>query len=211
MNRLDLVKRLRQEAGVAGNGPATTINQSGEMKRLVDWTDAAWLEIQGLRLWDWQWAPQALTIAAGQSRAAGTLPPSRWIKDATYLSATGARLDYMPWRDFAQEFRVLTEAQPTCWTVRPDLAVAVNAIAPAGGLALTGEGYARPVAFALDTDVPAMPDEQHMAIVWLALQKCAAFEEAGALYQMAEREYQKLMRPVLAAATPELELGGALC
>ena len=33
---LQMVQRLRQEAGVSGNGPVTVASQSGEYKRLVE-------------------------------------------------------------------------------------------------------------------------------------------------------------------------------
>lgn len=46
MTYLELVKRLRQETGVAGDGPSTVIGQSREMKRLCDWIAQSWVEIQ---------------------------------------------------------------------------------------------------------------------------------------------------------------------
>ena len=36
MTFLDLAKRIRQECAIAGNGPVTTVGQSGELLRVVD-------------------------------------------------------------------------------------------------------------------------------------------------------------------------------
>ena len=46
MTFLQLVQRTRRECGIAGSGPTTTVNQSGEMARLVDWVQQSWVEIQ---------------------------------------------------------------------------------------------------------------------------------------------------------------------
>ena len=46
MNNLQLCQRLRQEAGIAGNGPATTVDQPGELGRIVNWISQAYEDIQ---------------------------------------------------------------------------------------------------------------------------------------------------------------------
>jgi len=35
MNFLQLAQRVRQEAGISGDGPVSVVNQTGEMKRVV--------------------------------------------------------------------------------------------------------------------------------------------------------------------------------
>ena len=51
---LEICKRVRQEAGIAGTGPASVLNQTGEYKRVVDWVASAWEDLQNKRS-DWLW------------------------------------------------------------------------------------------------------------------------------------------------------------
>lgn len=69
---LDMVKRLRQESGTSGASPSTTVNQTGDVKNLVDWISSAWLDIQNERQ-DWFFMRQAIafnTTAAKSSYSA---------------------------------------------------------------------------------------------------------------------------------------------
>lgn len=53
MTFLDMVKRLRLEAGASGSGPVTVLNQVGEYERLVKWINTAWVDLQADNQ-DWQ-------------------------------------------------------------------------------------------------------------------------------------------------------------
>lgn len=50
---LGLVQRLRQESGASGTGPVSTIGQTGELNRMVNWINDAWMDIQSLHQ-NWQ-------------------------------------------------------------------------------------------------------------------------------------------------------------
>ena len=68
MNKLQLVNRMRQESGISASDLTTTVGQSGEAKRCVDWCDTAWIDLQGLRQdWLWMRATTAFQTVAGQS------------------------------------------------------------------------------------------------------------------------------------------------
>lgn len=212
MNRVQIVQRLRQEAGVSGTGPAALANISGELLRLSNYADDAWMEIQGLALWGWRWGLVALNLAEGASTIAGARARRLYDTDTLRLASSTATIQFSRWEEFRDMVpSSLPVGTPSMWTVRPDKSLAFNAVAPAGGLAMTVEGFAPVAPLASDSEVPAMPAEYHMAIVWLALQKFAAFEEAGVLYQTAEREYRKVKARMDADELPQVELGGALC
>ena len=96
MNFLQLVQSLRQECGVSGSGPSSTVSQSGEAKRLVDWINAAWLEIQGLHdTWFFMRSTFSFQTVAGTGdytpTAAGLSDHRYWFKDTlrTYKTALG--------------------------------------------------------------------------------------------------------------------------
>ena len=111
---------------------------------------------------------------------------------------------------FQDEGRFGLLGTPRRWTVAPDMSLRFDAIA-AEELTMTVEAYATPAELDSDTAVPSMPAHLHLGIVWLALQKYAAKEEAGTLYQTAEREWKKIKRQLERDYTPAIELGGALC
>lgn len=214
MDYLGIVRRLKAEAGVGS--PAAVLTTvvglpGGEIKRLADWANDSWLEIQGLHRWGWLWSQPTVTLAEGARTAAGTLSHALYIKDTMRLRPTGTLLSYLPWADFKIQHAQQAPGTPRVWTVRPDRTVQFDGAAPAGGLVFDVEAYARATSMVADADTPAMPAEHHMAIVWLALQKYATFEEAGALYQTAEREYLKILRIMEREQLPDFELGPALC
>ena len=61
MNFLDLAKRLRMEAGIAGTGPDTTVGQAGELGRIVTWIGEAYEDIQNKRN-DWGFLRQGFSF-----------------------------------------------------------------------------------------------------------------------------------------------------
>lgn len=214
MNRLELVRRLRQEAGVSsgssGSAPSTTINQTGEYKRLVDWIDGAWMEIQREHKWDFQWEAATITVPAGDILVTGTIAAHRYVQDSAFIGSKP--LEYMPWRRFASAFpdALITEGEPSAWSIRPDKGFAVN-YRPAADTTITVERYRNPVAMDDDADEPAMPAEHHMAIVWKALLLYANFEEAGVTRATAQAEYNRHMMALGLLELPGFEFGDPLC
>lgn len=213
MNRLELVRTLRQFAGVGagstGNGPSTTENQTGEYKRLVDWIDGAWNEIQQANLWDFMWEAKTVTILATTNVTAGDIPARRYVQDATYYQSK--RLTWMNWDLFRQRYPtpLIVEGEPSAWSIRPDKAFVVNA-KPTVDWALSVERYTNPVPMTDDADVPALPAEHHMAIVYKALLLYANFEEAGVTRATAQAEYDRHMMALGLNELPEWSFGDPL-
>ena len=209
MNRLELCQRIRQEAGIGGSGPVTTLAQTGELKRVVDWCDSAWQEIQKRHKWDWMWQATTVTIGAGTYFAAGTIAADRYVKEGTYRD--GTRMDYLPWAVFRERYPVsrIDDGTPTVWTIRPDKAFAVNAM-PAADQTIDVERYTNPVALTADASIPGMPEEHHMAIVWKALLLYANFEEAGVTRATAQEEYRRHLSELGMSELPDCTFGEAL-
>lgn len=212
MNFLQLCQRTRQEADIAGSGPTSVVGQTGELGNVVNWVIDAWNEIQGMKLWDWQWQEVPVVIPLGAAELAGTIAADRYVQDSGYI---GTRLlDYYPWWRFRTFFpAALIQAGPaegvTAWSVAPDRSVRVNVIVDAD-TTINLERYANPTALAADGDTPAMDSEFHMAIVWHALIKNHNFNEAGVSRQTAQVELDKIMGNLLPRSMPELQLGGPL-
>lgn len=212
MNFLQLAQRVRQEAGLSGTGPASVASQSGEALRIVDWTSAAWAEIQGLQhgRWNWLWnslSGKALTISTElyDPVADWSISPATWL----WLRLDGVPVDLIDWATFIRLYPIAQSGVPSCAAIRPDGKMAFNA-KPLTAHAVTGEYYAKPQTLAANTDTPLMDSRYHMAIVWRAVVAAAQYDEAGALYQMAERKFQQLYAQMVVTDLPDVTLPAPL-
>ena len=209
MNRLQLCQRTRQEAGAAGTGPVTTIAQTAELKSIVDWVDSAYEAIQSEHPhWSFLWEQASITILAAASSAANTIPAGRYVTTSARVSAT-QWLPFLRWRDFADRYPVPAAGVPSAWSIRPDQLLVVNAI-PAADFTFTVERYKVPQVMVADTDVPVLPTEHHLAIVWRAVMLYYGHDEAGVSYRLAKKEFDPLMARLLSQCTPEVTFGAPL-
>lgn len=228
MNFLQLVKRTRQECGIAGDGPITTANQTREMKRLVDWVSQAWVDIQNDRSdWDFMWTQASFNTVDGQQvYAAGTgldiniANMKKWRDGSfsTYLAAQGpaGEIDLggmVPYSRFSGYYMFgaqrLTRGRPVSIAVTPDRKLALGPI-PDDVYTVEGEYYRRAQVLALDADVPLMDEDYHMLIVYRAMKKYGMFEVANEQILAAQEEYERLYNRLLNEYTPMIEMGDSL-
>lgn len=208
MNFLALARRVRQEAGIAGTGPTSVVSQVGEMGRIVDWTNDAWLTIQRMRLWDWLWEQTTVTILATTNSTAGTIPANRYLTDRARIGT--ARMVWMPWEQFTLAYPDPAAGTPTRWSIRPDGAFVVDA-EPTANTAITVERYILPTSMALDDAVtPVMPTALHMAIVWRALMDASDYDEAGTSRTTAATKYAEVLGDAFSEGLPVMSLGAPL-
>lgn len=208
MTRLQLVQRLASESGMHDVGPTSTTGQAGDSLRMVNWIDSAWINIQQRRNWSWLWEAADVTLPADTNVVAGDISPQRYITDSMYYGTS--QLAYMPWRDFSPTYREIQAGTPTTWSIRPDKALVFDA-APEAELTLTVERYRNPTMLAEDDDVPALPGEFHIMIVWRALLLYGGYDEAGALYQHANKEWKDIAGQAGWWETEQITFGGPLC
>ncbi len=226
MNFLQLVQRTARECGIAGVGPSTVLNQTGEAAKLVGWVQDAWNDIQTAHQ-DWQFlrtgasfvtvAGQAIYSPVQCDIAAGTF--GMWVRNSFRIYDTAAgiasetELDfthYDSWRDCYDLGALrLTRTRPVDFTITPAKAIALGPY-PAAGYTITGDYYTAPVILAADADIPAMPAQYHMAIVWKACMSYGAFESAVEVYSRGETEFGKLMLRMTTDELDEATFPGAL-
>lgn len=217
MNFLTLCQRVAQETGVSANSttplPATTVGQTGELKRIVDWVADAWRSIQGVKHFNWMWEQASLTMLATTSSLAGSIPEDRYEKDTLYLPVTGQMGDfpqYLPWDDFRQLYPFVQAGEKfTVWTVAPDGSIKVD-IAPTADAAFTVERYKLPTVLAADTDTPELPTDLHMLIVYTAMVKYANFDEAGIQRTTCLDEIRDMKQALYKRCLPSMRLGAPL-
>ena len=65
MNFLEIAKRVRQECGIAGDGPSAVTGQDGINAKIVNWVGSAYEELQTMRPWRFNWATHTQALTAG--------------------------------------------------------------------------------------------------------------------------------------------------
>lgn len=208
MTFLQLVQQLRQECGVPGDGPDTVLNQSREMKRLVDWVSQAYVELQEEEA-EWEWLRTTVsfntTVDKGSYHPAndlGLVDFAAWKNQAfrLYLTSAGvgnqillSQTDYDTFRDYyLLGSRQITSARPTVIAIAPDRSLLLG-LRPNDIYTVSGEYYKTPQILAGDADIPDMPARFHMAIVYKAMAKYGLFEVAQEQITAGTEQYNKML------------------
>ena len=210
MNFIQLVSRLSVECGEAGNGPLTTVGQTGMAGNLVNWINAAWIDIQAASQ-DWEWlrkGASCVTIAGTPNYAPtgtagfGLSDFGMWDQDTfrSYVTSVGAasemfldKMGYDDWRNtyyFNANRSILT--RPVNIAVAWDKSIVLGPI-PDVGYTITGIYYSAPVSMALDGDIPTLPAQFHLGIVYRAMMFYGLFQSANEVYERGDAEFSKMM------------------
>jgi hypothetical protein len=223
MNFLQLAQSLRQECGVAGTGPTTTAGQVGQAKKLVDWTNQAWLEIQGKHdTWGFMREPFSFEIAQGVDSTtpatAGLSDLRYWHRDTVrcYKTALGfedeqwlVEWEYQVFRN-TYRFNVQVNGRPVVFAIKPNGKAVMLGQIPDDVYQISGEYQTLPTSMTADADVPAAPTHLHLAIVYKAMQFYGLFEAAPEVLSKGNTEFSRLMNQLEREQLPELYLGNPL-
>lgn len=230
MNFLQLTQRLARECGVSGTGPSSTLNQTGEAARLVEWVRSAWNEIQGLHdTWAWMRQPFAFNTTAG---VGDYLPASTtntvtgqpltdlrfWHKDTFRAQKVSIGVqdeqwlvewEYQVFRN-TYRFNVQVNGRPVVFAQKPNGKAIMLGQIPDDVYQISGEYQTLPVSFAADTDVPAIPEHLHLVIVYKAMQFYGLYESAGEVIQRGVAEYSRLLNQLEREQLEAVYLGNPL-
>lgn len=227
MNKLELTKRLSREAGVNQSGPVTTINQVGDYKRLVDWIDTAYEDIQTAHA-TWQFLRKEFSFATVSGTAtytpaaAGLSDFAEWVSDddgdsenfRIYLTAADEQfIDYIPWDLFREVYLFGTQrtqtGRPTVYTIKPDDTLMFFPI-PNDVFTCLGEYFRIPFTMTLNDDEPVFPDRFHIAVMWQALKYYGAYSQESDKYMTGQIEYRKRLRALEKSQLPQIAWGEPL-
>jgi hypothetical protein len=226
MTFLELVARLHQECGVSGSAPDTVIGQTGMMKRLVDWTAQAWVDIQNERFdWDFLKKPFTFNTVAAQQEysAAGDISLAdfkRWVNDSfrAYLTSAGVATEvilsqYPNYEDFRNFYllgsRRLVTGRPLYVVIAPNRNLILG-FTPNDVYTVSGEYWRSAQRLALDADGPIIPEDYQMLIVYYAMKKYGYFDVAAEQLATAKEESTKLYNRLVFDYTPRIECGDSL-
>lgn len=229
MNFLQLTQRLRRKCRVTGTGPTSVINQSEEYARLVDFINESWMTLQRKRR-DWGWMRNSMSFPTVAGQAEYTLAQIEatgtgfsdfgfWSRDQfrNYPTAGGQAqemfmnpLGYNEWRDTYQYgTNRTTEQRPQDFTILPSQGIGLGPT-PAVGYTVTGDYFKVPTEMVLDADIPALPSQYHMAIVYGGMMLYGVSESEPEIYDEGNASLTAIMRELEAHQLPEIEVAGAL-
>lgn len=217
---LYLVQRTCSECGIPVI-PSTVVGQVGQQYEAVNWVNSAWMDIQNQHR-DWKWLRASVSFPSVAAQAtytpaqAGATNLGSWCRDTfrSYLTATGTNsevfltwMDYEAWRNVYQ-FSANRNAfsQPYDFTITPAKALGFGPVT-AAGYTITGDYYAYPTELSVDGDIPAMPSQFHMAIVYMAMMSYGVRYEDQGTYKRGEREFKRLMEGLETDQGPTLIFG----
>lgn len=189
MNYLELCQRLVRETGIADSGPNQVAGQVGDMRRVVDWINDAWLMIQSMRKnWRWMWSTGSSTLTAGTYEV--TLPAD--VERLVRVSTGDSYLQELTWNEMAEAYREIGDGSPSVWAIRPDGVLVFNA-KPLANKTVSYEYYEVPQSMSQNIDLPGLPERYHLLIVYAALKDYAQFDVAPELEKKAVIAYEMML------------------
>ncbi|MBQ1784633.1 MAG: hypothetical protein II007_13385 [Gammaproteobacteria bacterium] len=213
MNFLQLCQAVVREAGLSGNGPATVVNQTGMLGRIVAWVADAWADIQRERTdWRFLWRVSNAALVIGKQLYTyadlGAADAARI--SAIYLIRDGQRhrLDGCLCDERVAILNRTNTGMPAAFVELPDRTVLFDAL-PDAAMSVEVEYYRKPQVLAANGDVPLVAEQYHRAIVQRALIAYAAFDEAQTLLQMAGARYEREYGQMVNDLTPQIGMGSS--
>lgn len=232
MNYLQLTQRLARECGVAGTGPVSTQNQTGEAARLANWINTAWMEIQGLHD-TWGFLRKSFEFTAlqgvgdytpdgGPGVGAGLTDFRYWFKETLRCWRSAIGFDDEQWmveweyQVFRNTYRFnanrTLQGRPLVFAMQPNSKALMLGPLPDDTYTVIGEYQARPVPLVNDTDEPDLgtSTELQMIIVYKAMMSYGLYEAAPEVIQRAQVQYQRLLNQLEREQLSEVYYGNPL-
>jgi hypothetical protein len=224
MNKLQLCQRLRQEARIAGTGPTSVLAQTGEYKKIVDWIDSAYEDIQNLHTgWKFLQYPFSFTVTIGKRDYTPTEALLTQLQTWKYhaygdircylIASDEQRLEFVPWDDFRGTYLIgasrTATGRPGFFSVEPDNTINFDVL-PDAAYTIVGEYFKKPQTMDADTSEPLFRSNFHMAIVWRALMFYGADYAAEEKYTHGYNEYRKVIKKLEQDQLNRLVWGGPL-
>lgn len=222
MNLLTSAQRLHLELGRSGSGPTSITGATNANLRLFYAIQDAWREIQTDPI-GWAWMRRAFDVAllsgldSIDGVAAGLTDFGRWRKpDDWYdlkaydpLASPAQKWDvkFVPRDQFMRQYKdnPPTAAGPQYWTVGLVNEIIVSPAADKD-YQVSGEYFIAPTELAADADVPDMPPQFHMAIVWKAMLQVAQFDAAPENVSRANDKYEEILSSLMLDQGPGLTI-----
>ena len=192
MTFLELSAKTRQECGIQGQGPVAVTNQTGILKRVVEWVADADVLIQSMYSdWDFLWAEYTQNTIINSADLTKPDNFGMWDRESfAYKRGTSSgkslnRIDFKEWR---LNNSIKVSQEPSTITIVPsgDLKLGF----PANVVAEVYANYWKNVVkMTINTNVPPYPDRFHRIIIARAKMWFFEDQEGWENFAAAEKEY----------------------
>ncbi len=198
---LQLCQRTRQECGIAGDGPLTVVNQVGVLKKIVDRTQRAWVDIQAAGPY-WKFARNQITFVLeigkqeyDQPDDFGLTTVDKWDEQASFIKEVDGNdeteLTWVDYHQFRRDFRTFPPGRPNIICNTPGGHVAFNRT-PDKAYTITLDYWMTPELLTANGDIPSLPEHYHDAIVWKSVMMFAGNEISPELLVYAKTMYDPI-------------------
>jgi len=209
MTYLQLLQRTHYESGTSGSAPTAVTGLTGKLLRMANWVQQGWVDIQNERPnWKFSWGEFTFDTISGTrdysptAMAAPITDLKHWDTGSflIYKDSIGAsdqnELEFMPWSEWRSGYRNQMTARPNdrpqLFTLTPANSVRFEPV-PDAVYNIAGEYSKLSQVLAADGDIPTLPDDYHMIIVWQALKFYGFFEDAPDVLDMAETNFENML------------------
>lgn len=195
---LQLCQKVRQESGNSGDGPASVLNQTYEMKKIVDWVADADVQIQTLWTdWNFLWRQHSSNLMASIRDYAQPTDLGMWNSDSFFLDRDGEhprKLSMMDYNTYLQSFRPgpQTSSTPSWVVVQPNGNLVFHPT-PDKAYQFTADYWKAPTLMTSNDSTSPIPRQFERVIITRA--KMFVFDDSGDMEQlnMATLEFQQLL------------------
>lgn len=196
MNFLQLCQAVAREIGVSE--PTTTVSQTGDSKRIVEWVKRAWLDIQSdHHNWDFLWMRTEFDTVSGVTEYNPATTVKTWDQNSfsIFLKSDGEGSERSLPAMLYSEYKTVDlgtsdDGYPNTVVVLPSNYLLFD---PTPGAVYTVQCnyWKNPVELSANTDTPASHAQYHNIIVDKALEYYYLYEQDTALYQGANLRFQE--------------------
>lgn len=219
MTFLELVQRLQTRTGTGGSDVAQVVGNIGDLRRLVNYVQEAWTEIQAKRRdWSFRFGEFSVACALGSQtyniqtllgttiERAGTL---LLTLEETGVANTKTRVELFDYGFFEDIYSVrdVGTGRPTACAFLPNFKQVKFNVILDKNYTLKGKYELQNQTLAANGDVPTLPEQYHMAIFERALMKWAEFEEAAGVYNTAKMAYEDWLTTMVNDLCPKILVG----
>lgn len=221
---LQLCQRAAIECDISGPGPTTVVGNVGELNRICGWVAAALNDIETAHTdWGWMLKDASFQTVAGQAEytpaqcgiTALAWEFGEWVpwRFRNYVTTVGVISEVMmdsdctydSWRtSYALGATRFVETRPLVVAIHPNRENLCLGPFPAALYTVTGQYFRAPQILVADGDIPDMPTQFQMAIVFKAMMRYGAYESAPEVYNNGEMEFKKMMTRMDASRLPQV-------
>lgn len=205
MTFLELCVRVREEAGVSGDGPVSVSGQTSILSKIVNWVKKANMDILTKQSGRWLFLRKTKTVIlpAGQneySLASLDITASEINAVRTSLSNSYKVVDFSDYLDMQSNNRLFG-----CISTLNNNGNLVLYPVPNEPLTVTIDYFAEPKELKNNLDVPQIPSKFQEIIIAKALMYYANYEEDNLLYQRANIEYEDWLTKLANSQLPKMK------